>query len=80
MALWPTARVAAPFPLITVKADPVIAAEVKFTAPVPVLVTLTLCSAVLPMATLPKDSVVALADRTPEPGGSDVDPEEAALV
>jgi len=80
VALWPTARVAAPFPLITVKADPEIAAEVMFTAPVPVLVTLTLCTAVLPMATEPKESVVALADRTPEPSGSDVEPEEAALV
>jgi len=80
VALWPTARVAAPFPLMTVKAEPEIAAEVMFTAPVPVFVTLTVCSAVLPMATLPKESVVALAERTPEPSGDDPDPVEAALV
>jgi hypothetical protein len=32
---------------------------------VPVFVTLRLCIAVLPMATLPKESVVALAASTP---------------
>lgn len=55
-------------------------AWVMSTAPVPVLVTLTLCTAVLPAATLPKESVVALAERTPEPSVEDLDPEEAALV
>lgn len=80
MALWPTARVAAPLPLITVKADPEIDAWVMFTASVPVFVTLMLCTAVLPMATLPKESVVALAERTPVPGSEPVGPVDAALV
>lgn len=81
MALWPTARVAAPLPLITVKADPEIDAWLMFTASVPVFVTLVLCTSVLPMATLPKESVVALAERMPVPGSVDpFDPVDAALV
>lgn len=38
------------------------------TAAVPVFVTLRLCVAVLPTATLPNASVVALAERMPELG------------
>jgi hypothetical protein len=81
VALWPTASVAAPLPLVTVKADPEIVACATFTASVPVLVTLKLCAVVLPMATLPKESVVALAERMPVPGSDDpFDPVDAALV
>lgn len=72
---------AAPLPLITLKADPEIDAWVMFTASVPVFVTLILCTAVLPVATLPKESVVALAERMPVPGSADpFDPVDAALV
>jgi len=51
-----------------------------FTALVPVFVTLKLCAAVLPMATFPKESVVALAERMPVPGSEPVVPVDAALV
>lgn len=68
MALWPTERVAAPLPDMTLKPDPEIVACVISTALVPVFVTLKLCTAVLPMATLPKARVVELAESTPAPG------------
>jgi hypothetical protein len=77
VALWPAARVAAPLPLITLKPDPEIVACVTFTAVVPVFVTVRLCIAVLPVATLPKASVVALAASTPAP---DVGVVDGALV
>lgn len=81
VALWPTASVAAPLPLITENADPEIVACEMFTVSVPVFVTLMLSTAVLPVATLPKERVVALAERTPVPGSvPPVEPFEAALV
>jgi hypothetical protein len=68
VALWPTASVAAPLPLARVKPEPEIVACVIFTAPAPVFVMLRVCIALVPMATLPKVSVVALAASTPAPG------------
>lgn len=69
MALCPAAREAAPLPLATLKPEPEIVACVIFTAAVPVLVMLRVCIALLPMATLPKASVVALEASTPAAGG-----------
>jgi len=55
-------------PLITAKPDPLRVAEETSTAEVPTFVTVTLCTAVLPVATLPKLMLAALTERTPEFG------------
>ena len=57
----------APLPLTIVKPVPVMDAPVMFTVAVPVLVTLTVWLAVLPTATLPKDTEVELGLRIPAP-------------
>ena len=67
MLLWPTPIVSAGFPPTTVKPAPVKAAEAIVTVPNPVLVTDKLCVAVLPTATLPKLTLVALGERMPAP-------------
>jgi len=64
-------------PLITVKPVPEMVACEMSTAADPVLVTLKLCSALLPTATLPKLTVVALEESTPE---AVVGPVDEALV
>jgi hypothetical protein len=69
VALWPATRVVAPLPLATVKPEPEIVACVMFTELAPVFVILKLWVALLPMATLPKASVVALEASTPAAGG-----------
>jgi hypothetical protein len=51
-----------------------------FTAAVPVFVTVKDCAAVFPTATSPKPTVVALAERTPEPAVTGDPPVFAALV
>lgn len=64
-------------PLITLKPEPEIAACETSTEALPVFVTLTVCCALLPTATLPKLTVVALAASTPAPV---VGPVDEALV
>jgi hypothetical protein len=60
--------------------DPEIVACEMSTAPPPVLVKLRLCTAVLPIATSPKATVVALEESTPMPGVAVCAPGEEALV
>jgi hypothetical protein len=67
-------REEAGFPPTTVKPAPEIVAEPMFTVAVPVFVRLRLCVELLPTATLPKVRLVALAERTPEPGDCDCPP------
>ncbi len=68
------------------KAAPVIAAWERLTVAVPVFVSVTLCVPVLPTATLPKLTLVELADSTPAPESPavppppPVPPTEAAVV
>jgi len=66
--LWPTPIVPAGFPPTTVKPAPVKAAEAIVTVPNPVFVTVRLCVAVVPTATLPKLALVTLGERIPAPG------------
>ena len=68
MLLWPTPIVPAGLPPTTVKPAPVKAAEAIVTVPNPVLVTVRLCVAVFPTATLPKLTLVALGESIPAPG------------
>jgi hypothetical protein len=67
VSLCPAAIEALPLPLITVKPPPEMDAPDIFTAPVPVLDTLTLRVAVLPTATLPKLRLVRDGVRAPPP-------------
>ena len=67
MLLWPTPIVPAGFPPTTVIPAPVMAAEPIVTVPSPVLVTVKLCVAVFPTATLPKLTLVTLGDSMPAP-------------
>ncbi len=71
MLLWPTPIVPAGLPPITVKPAPVKAAEAIVTVPNPVLVTVKLCVALLPTATLPKLTLVTLGESIPAPGSED---------
>jgi hypothetical protein len=66
--LWPTAIVPEGFPPITVKPAPVKVAPEMVAVPKPVLVTVKLCVAVFPTATLPKLTLVTLGERMPVPG------------
>ena len=68
MLLWPTPIVPAGFPPTTVNPAPVNAAEAIVTVPNPVFVTVKLCVAVLPTATLPKLTLVTLGESIPAPG------------
>lgn len=68
MLLWPTGIVPEGFPPITLNAAPVMVACEIVTVAVPVLVTVKLCEAVLPTATLPKVKLLALVESTPAPG------------
>ncbi len=70
MLLWPTPIVPAGFPPITVKPAPVKAADAIVTVPNPVFVTVRLCVAVFPTATLPKLTVVTLGESIPAPGSA----------
>ncbi len=65
--LCPTAREPDGLPLTTEKPVPVRDACEMFTVAVPVLVIVTLWLPVLPTATLPNCTVVALAESTPAP-------------
>ena len=67
MLVWPTAIVPEGFPPTTLNVAPVMVACEIVTVAVPVLVTVKLCVAVLPTATLPKLMLVELAERTPAP-------------
>ena len=58
----------AELPLSKLKPAPEIVTCDTFTVAVPVFVTLRLCVAELPTATLPKLTLVGLAVRTPAPG------------
>jgi hypothetical protein len=66
--LCPTAKVVAALPLVTVKPAPASVAADTVTEAVPVFVTVTVCVALPPTATLPNVKVVALAESTPAPG------------
>ena len=68
MLLWPTPIVPAGFPPTTVNPAPVKAAEAIVTDPNPVFVTVKLCVAVLPTATLPKLTLVTPGESIPAPG------------
>jgi hypothetical protein len=65
--LWPTPIVPAGFPPTTVMPAPVMAAEPIVTVPNPVFVTVKLCVAVFPTATLPKLTLVTLGESMPAP-------------
>ncbi len=65
--LWPTAIVPEGFPPITVKPAPAKVAPEMVAVPNPVLVTVKLCVAVFPTATLPKLTLVALGESIPVP-------------
>lgn len=68
MLVCPTGIVPDGFPPITLNPAPDIVACETVTVAVPVLVTVKLCVALLPTATLPKVKLVALAESTPAPG------------
>ena len=68
MLLWPTPIAPAGFPPTTVNPAPVNAAEAIVTDPNPVFVTVKLCVAVLPTATLPKLTLVTPGESIPAPG------------
>jgi hypothetical protein len=66
--LWPTAIAPAGLPPITVNPAPVKVAAEIVAVPKPVFVTVKLCVAVLPTATLPKLTLVVLGESIPVPG------------
>jgi hypothetical protein len=63
--VWPGAIVAEGVPAPVVKLAPVTAVRSMVTVEVPVFVTVTLCVVVLPTPTVPKLTVVRLADSMP---------------
>ena len=67
-------REEAGLPPTTVKPAPEIVAEPMLTVAVPVFVRLRLWVALPPTATLPNVRLVALAERTPDPGDCDCPP------
>jgi hypothetical protein len=66
--LWPTARLVAGLPPVTLNPAPVTVACEMFTAAVPAFVTVTFCVALPPTATLPNVTLVEFAESTPLPG------------
>jgi len=66
--LWPTPIVPEGFPPITVRPAPARIAPEIVVVPNPVLVTVKLCVAVFPTATLPKLRLVTLGESMPAPG------------
>jgi hypothetical protein len=66
--LWPTPSEADGLPPVTLKPEPVTVACEMFTVAVPVFVTVTVCVALPPTATLPNVTLVDPAESTPLPG------------
>lgn len=71
VTLWPTPIEVARLPPVMVNPAPEMVAEETLTAAVPVFVMLKLCVALLPTATLPNETVVALGESTPGPDPPD---------
>ena len=84
MLLWPAGSEEEGLPPTTVNPAPEIVAWEILTVAVPVFVTVTLCVALLPIATFPKLRLAALGESTPALGSPGVPGlpvcEDAALV